>query len=84
VNVSKLDKNERWVRTLCLAECSWIDEIPKSPVEIDLVAPIHPSVADGDWDHLTESGKCERCGALVISVAKRAVCPVCESMVPCT
>ena len=33
---------------------------------------------------ITESGGCPKCKALVVCVAKRAICPVCDSEVSCT
>ena len=53
---------------------------------VSLVALPSPSVAHVDWEpYLTQDGECPTCGALVASVAKVAVCPLCgNSDVGCT
>ena len=47
-----------------------------------------PEIADLDWikneKHICQSGRCNRCKAIVLSVAKLALCPVCDAEVECT
>ncbi len=81
----------KFVKVTCLAQCttttSWIDNSIQSdgPPDIDILATIHPSVSSTNWgDLLSEFGHCPGCGLQILSVAKTALCPMCESKVYCT
>ncbi len=73
---------DRW----CLACTSYgafrgqLDEEPY----VQLIGACAPEVAHVDWEHLCQDGKCPKCGTLVLSVAKLALCPVCSTEVECT
>jgi hypothetical protein len=69
---------ERW----CLAQVGFDSVEAVSSVE--LVAAPAAGFALPNVSGLFEQGCCEACGVSVISVSKRAVCPVCEGEVECT
>jgi hypothetical protein len=43
-----------------------------------LCATVHPRSEFVDWNALGQSGRCDNCRALLTSVAKVAVCPICH------
>jgi hypothetical protein len=69
---------ERW----CIAQASAAEA--GMPPYLELVALPAPGYEQPGMANLYEQGRCAGCGAHVVSVSKRAVCPVCLCEVECT
>jgi hypothetical protein len=65
----------------------WRGKFDDSPYTRILALPTknaYDTANAGAHDSFFESGQCERCSALVDSVAKEAVCPICDAQVGLT
>ena len=73
---------DRW----CLVQTSFgrFNGNTDEEVYIELVAQVAPEFEHVNWTNSNEQGRCKNCGALIVSVAKTAVCPACSNAVSCT
>ena len=63
------------------------EHVPDEDWDVDMIALHDPDEYDTGWaddSPLCQSGTCPNCGANVRSVAKHALCPVCNSKTYCT
>ena len=60
---------------------------PREQRDIVFVALPDPEQYSRNWSDdcpICQTGECAECGARVRSIAKRAICPICEEKVDCT
>ena len=83
----QVEARKQYLNRWCLATSTFsmkdgvADDAPLIEL-IGLASPPHTPYSSEEY--LCQDGKCIRCGALVVSVSKMAVCPVCSNEVRCT